>query len=101
MIKLLVAARADVTFVNSHNETLNDALRVGRAHAIAKDTPNQIFINARYDECEQFVVARQRFLAAKAESKKAKKRRWRPKSYHARVIAAFMKKHFGSVAQPE
>lgn len=93
MIKLLCAAHADVNFVNSHGETLNDALRVGRQDAVKADPDNAIFINARFNECEQFVVARQRFLQAKAASACVKKKKWRPKSYYARVIYAWMLKY--------
>ena len=62
MVKLLVAAGADVNFTNGHGEGLETALEAGRATLIEAQPENRIFIEARFKECQDFLTARREWL---------------------------------------
>jgi len=78
LVKVLVAAGADVNFQNGHEERLDDVLESGRAAAIAAQPENRLFVEARFDECSAFLAARRQWLIDQ-ESRTPTAQPWKPR----------------------
>ena len=82
LVKVLVAAGADVNFTNGHGEGLDNVLESGREAAIAAQPDNRLFIEARFDECRAFLVARRQWLIDQ-ESRAPTAQPWKPRRLRA------------------
>merc|ERR1712196_261593 len=55
MIKFLTSAGGDLKYINSHGETMLDALMEGEAQAVERDPSNAIFTRERFRQCRMYI----------------------------------------------
>ncbi|MBT97120.1 MAG: hypothetical protein CL902_00635 [Dehalococcoidia bacterium] len=62
MAKALIAAGADIFFVNTDGERLDDVIAQGKIDFSEKDRSNHVFIAEKYRQCRLFLEQRERWM---------------------------------------